>query len=213
MLIEKKPPLDRRVLRTRRNLRLALFSLILEQGYDLVTIEEITNRADVGRTTFYLHYRDKEDLLMESVGDLVDGLVDQLSHVPIEQWKEEEGGLDIGEVPLAPITLAFQHVAQNANLYRIILRGDGTYSAIQHLREIIIQAVLDLLRNFTSHDNLIMNPQVPLEVFVHSLAGAWIGLVSWWLEQDLPYPPEQVAVMYHRMFMRSTREILGIQQR
>ena len=132
---------------------------------------------------------------------------------PSNSGKRKREVLGIGEVPLAPITLAFQHVAQNANLYRIILRGDGTYSAIQHLREIIIQAVLDLLRNFTSHDNLVMNPQVPLEVFVHSLAGAWIGLVSWWLEQDLPYPPEQVAVMYHRMFMRSTREILGIQLR
>ena len=53
---------DRRVNRTRRLLREALLALIMEEGYDAVTIEEITDRADLGRTTFYLHYRDKEDL-------------------------------------------------------------------------------------------------------------------------------------------------------
>ena len=74
---------DRRVLRTRRALREALLSLILEQGYESVTIEEITDRADVGRTTFYLHYRDKEELLLECINGAVDDLVEEVSSIPV----------------------------------------------------------------------------------------------------------------------------------
>ncbi len=82
---------DRRVNRTRRQLREALFNLILEKGYDAVTVEEITARADVGRTTFYLHYHDKEDLLMESIGELVDDLIEQMARFPMDEWKLERG--------------------------------------------------------------------------------------------------------------------------
>lgn len=204
---------DRRVLRTRRSLRRALFNLILEKGYDAVTVEEITNRADLGRTTFYLHYRDKEDLLMESVGDLVEGLVAQLAGVPVDQWKLVLDGPAPGATPETGISIAFQHVAQNASLYRIILRGEGTYAAIQRLRETIVQAILELIESITARENVALKPQVPLEVFVHSLAGAWIGLVSWWLEQDMPQPPEQIAGMYYKMFLQSTGEILGLTPR
>ena len=210
MSIMNKNKTDRRVQRTRRNLREALFALILEKGYDSVTVEEITSFADLGRTTFYLHYRDKEDLLMESVRELVDGLISQLAQVPLDQWKLETDVALPGDVPVTAITPAFQHVAKNASLYRIILRGEGTYSAIQRLREIIIQAITELIESISARQQIVLNPQVPLEVFLHSLAGAWIGLVSWWLEQEMPLSPEEVAVMYHKMFMRSTREILGV---
>ncbi len=81
---------DRRVSRTRRSLREALMSLILEKGYDAVTIEDITTRADTGRTTFYLHYRDKEELLLESINEVVDGLFTQISQVPLAEWNLTE---------------------------------------------------------------------------------------------------------------------------
>jgi AcrR family transcriptional regulator len=210
MSIEKNNKTDRRIVRTRRSLRQAFYDLVLEQGYDAVTVEDITNRADLGRTTFYLHYRDKEDLLMESVRDLVDGLIAQLAQVPLNQWKLPESSQSTQEIPLTAITYAFQHVAQNANLYRIILRGEGTYSASRRLRDIIIRAITELIEGFSAHQGLIINPQVPLEVFLNGLSGAWIGLVSWWLEEDRPYTPEQMAVMYDKMFMRSTDEVLGL---
>ena len=60
-----KSKTDRRIQRTRQSLRTALLELIKEKGYDAISIEEITERANVGRATFYLHYKDKEDLLLE----------------------------------------------------------------------------------------------------------------------------------------------------
>lgn len=201
--------IDRRISRTRRSLQEALLALILEKGYDAVTVEDITNRADLGRTTFYLHYRDKEDLLMQTVQDLIDDLVNELAQTPLDVWELDEQG-DHGEVFVPAIALAFQHVATNADLYRVLLRGEGTYSALRRLREILSGAISDLIGHFTAYSQVKLKPQVPLEVFVNSLAGAWIGLMTWWLEEDMPYSSEEMAVMYQRMFMRSTREVLGL---
>jgi AcrR family transcriptional regulator len=190
-------------------LREALYNLILEKGYDAATVEEITARADVGRTTFYLHFRDKEDLLMESIGELVDDLIEQMAHIPLAEWKLESGSGS--GVPSPAITLPFQHVASNARLYRIVLRGEGTYSVNRRLREIIVQACAEMIQVLLGREKLgELNPQVPLEVFMNYLAGAWLGLITWWLESEMPYPAEQIAGMFQRMVMRGAREVLGI---
>jgi len=72
---------DRRVRKTRRALREAMQNLMAEKGYEQVTVEELTERADIGRTTFYLHYGAKQDLLLEQFDELLDQLVEQLSFV------------------------------------------------------------------------------------------------------------------------------------
>jgi AcrR family transcriptional regulator len=64
-------PLDRRIQRTRQLLRNALFALIIERGYESIAIQDITERANLGRATFYLHYQDKEELLKASVKALM----------------------------------------------------------------------------------------------------------------------------------------------
>src|SRR4051794_34863467 len=61
---------DRRVARSRRALKEALTDLILERGYESVTVQDVIDRADVGRSTFYAHFLDKDDLLMAILADL-----------------------------------------------------------------------------------------------------------------------------------------------
>jgi AcrR family transcriptional regulator len=200
---------DRRINRTRRLLRESLFALILEKGFDAVTIEEITQRADLGRTTFYLHYRDKEDLLMESIGELVEDLIAQMSNLPPERWRREDG--TFSQYPSPALVLPFQHVTQNARLYRIILRGEGSYTVSRRLREIIVQASEAMIHVLLEKEWLAsLNPQVPMDVFLNFLAGAWLGLVTWWLENDMPYPEEQMALMFQKMILYGAAEVLGV---
>ena len=202
---------DRRVSRTRRLLRDAFFALILEKGYESVTVEEITNRADLGRTTFYLHYHDKEDLLMESIGELVDDLILQMTALPLLVWDRESP--QGGAIPAPVLSLPFQHVARNADLYRIILRGEGTYSATRRLREIIIQASNEMIQVFIRRENLTMNPRLPMDVFLNYLAGSWLGLIAWWLENNMPYPPDEMAGMFQIIFIRGAQDVLGVKPR
>ena len=151
-------------------------ALILEKGYDAVTIEDITSRADTGRTTFYLHYRDKEELLLESINEVVEGLFTQISQVPLAEWglpsKESVEGA------LFPILLVFQNAAENADLYRVVLRGEGT-SRIQNLiRTLTASAISEFLRLMAERDGLTFHPVVPVEVFSNYFAGSLLGVLT-----------------------------------
>lgn len=198
---------DRRVLRTRKALRDALFALILEKGYDGVTVEEITTRADLGRTTFYLHYHDKEDLLMESIGMLIDNLVGEMIRLPLIDWTQ--GTLNEGEKPRPAITLPFRHIAENADLYRIILRGDGTHAVKRRMHEITAQTSNRLIGSLEDDAKRNLNPRVPMEVFHNYLAAAFLGFATWWLEAGMPYPPDEMAVMFQSLFVHGALDVLG----
>lgn len=107
---------DRRVQRTRLLLRQAMLSLILEQGYDAVNVQDITDRADVGRATFYLHYKDKEDLLLEVMAGIVEAFEQRIQQIPLEAWEMAEG---------APVAQVFLYAGEHAALYRAIMNGQG----------------------------------------------------------------------------------------
>ncbi len=190
--------IDRRILRTRRALKDALLALVLEKGYDDVTVEAITERADLGRTTFYLHYRDKEDLLLESIRELIDDLVDHIR---------------VSEAP--PILLAFQHAADNADLYRVILRGEGAYKARERLRRTIIQTIEGLFSEYLHAKPEIeqhrIQAAVPFEILANYFSGSLLGLLTWWLEEERPYSSEEMTEVFRRMFMNGARETLGME--
>ena len=198
--------MDRRVSRTRRNLRNALMALILEKGYDSVTIEEITQRADVGRTTFYLHYKDKEDLLIESIDAIIDDFIQQISSIPLSAWALSLEEADSSKDDLSPVLLVFQHAAENVNLYRVMLRGEGISRAQSQIRNVISTAVRDFLQNWIEKDDLVIHPTVSLEFFTNYFAGSLMGILTWWLEQDMPYEPLKMAVMFQKMFFRAPRK-------
>jgi AcrR family transcriptional regulator len=183
--------MDRRTRRTRQLLRDSLLALILEQGYDAVTVEEITERADLGRTTFYLHYKDKEDLLMKSIEAISNELLAQISNTP-------------------PILLVFRHAGENAVLYRIILRGEGARRATVWLQELISSAARNFLEMRAAQENLETRPSVPVEIFSNYFAGSLLGLVTWWLESNMPYPPEEMAEMFQKLFFQGARQVLGL---
>jgi AcrR family transcriptional regulator len=196
--------LDRRVSRTRRLLRDALMSLILESGYDAVTIEDITNQADVGRTTFYLHYRDKEELLLESIDAIIEDLMAQIAHIPLSAWSFSDG------VSISPIQLIFQHGAKHIDLYRVMLRGEGVSKAQGRIRNTISNAAKEFFNVRMVKEDISIQPVVALDFFVNYFAGALMGVLAWWLENNMPYPPDVMANMFQRTFVPGAMEVLGV---
>jgi AcrR family transcriptional regulator len=202
--------IDRRKNRTRRLLRAALLSLILERGYDALTIEDITEKADLGRATFYLHYKDKEELLLESIDELVDDLVKQVSKLLDEGWRvhPEKAGAQDGSG--SPFLMVFVHAAQNASLYRIILRGEGGPKVSARMKSIIIRELSRFIEQRAARDGSSAQPRVPMDVFGNYLAGALLGTLTWWLENDMPYPPEQAAGVFQQVFFLGALYALGV---
>jgi AcrR family transcriptional regulator len=205
MQITNKPT-DRRSLRTRRLLKEALFELILEKGYDAVKIEDITERADLGRTTFYLHYRDKEELLLESIDSIAEELLTRINLPDLNQTDADIAGLVQGA-----IIISFQHAYENAQLYRVILRGEGASSVSGRLHTIISQTALNILTARTKAGVLPPNPPVSLEVFANYFAGSLLALITWWLEEGAAISPDNMAVMFDRLFFAGGRSALTVE--
>jgi AcrR family transcriptional regulator len=203
--------MDRRVRKTRRALREAMLNLMEEKGYDQVTIEELTNRADIGRTTFYLHYNAKQDLLIEQFGELMDQLVAQLSQIPLSAWSQDGDMMAVDSHPNRPICMIFQHAAENEELYRIVLQGEGVDQAAERLQAIMTNAVNAYLSHKLGDESEQLTLQIPIDVFANYFAGALLGVIKWWLEAGMPYTSQEMEAMFFQMFLPGASLSLGME--
>lgn len=200
--MDKDVKMDRRVSRTRRQLRNALMALILERGYNAVTVEDITDRADLGRTTFYLHYRDKDGLLIESLEAIAEDLKNQV---------EQAAGLkmETGQVFSNPVSIVFRHVDVHRDLYRVILKGEGGSLAASRIRDIIEEAALEFFQRHMS--SLIGKPmEFPRGIVAGYFAGAMMGFINLWLDKELPYSGDEAAGLFMTLFFRGASRILNL---
>jgi len=168
-----------------------------------VTIEDITERADLGRTTFYLHYHDKEELLLESIDSTANELLERI----LPQVKGVRG-MDISGPALDAIRITFQHAYENAQLYRVILRGGGASPVSARLHEIISQTAARLLQLRLDAGNIQATPHIPVEVFSNYFAGALLAMITWGLETGATYTPDEMAVMFTRLFFIGGRSAI-----
>jgi AcrR family transcriptional regulator len=199
-------PTDRRVRRTRRALQDALISLILEKGYDAVTIEDITEKADLGRTTFYLHFRDKEELLMHAIDSICEEFLEKHATF-LDLFDNPKSALEKLKLNLDQRILyhIFTHARDNADLYKVMLRGEGGANASKRFTDIIAEEAvkrLNLVRDLTI--------KVPVDVFAASFAGTLMELITWWLEEDQPYSIEEMVSYYQQIFIKGALNTLNL---
>lgn len=198
--------LDRRVRRTRQALQDALISLILEKGYDSVTIEEITDRADLGRTTFYLHFRDKEELLLQAVESIAEDFIEKHA-VDLDRELKPELTLDSLRINLDERILfhVFEHARENADLYKVMLRGEGSSKTTERMRVLISDEAVKRLQYRES-----VELKVPLNFFGAYFAGALIEVVTWWLENDQLYDVNEMVAYFQQLFIFGAMETIRI---
>ena len=184
-------PTDRRVRRTRELLRGAFLSLIAEKGYDRITVQDILDRADVGRSTFYAHYRDKEDLLRGGFEDIRAALAAER-----DTAESEPGAGDDAEL-LEPLLAVFTHVEGHRQFWGPLSRKGGADLITRLLRE----SVDDLVRrHLQSHLQGSAIDPTQLETAVQFVAGACMGLLVWWLDdEDISSSAEEIHATFRRL--------------
>lgn len=172
---------DRRIQRTQQLLGNALIALSAEKGYDNVTIRDITERANVAYITFFRHYRDKRELLLQRLQQVVIELeVAARQAVPDETpaYHETEG------------LYIFRHVRQHRDFYSLLDYGSA--------RKQIQKALARMIQgHFELHATTI-----PVDIAAHHCAVSLIGLIDWWLEHDMPYTPERMAEIYYQIIVK-----------
>jgi len=190
---------DRRAQRTRELLQKALIELISERAYDAITIQDIVDRANVGRTTFYLHYSSKDELFISCH----EAIVSEFRIGPLHPLSREE--LLSPEAPPG-MTSAYRHLEDaRARLYQLF-QGKDSLLILRRIRDWSAQEIEASLRAaFAEADSTI-----PLDVLANYLAGAQIALVQWWLEKRQPHTPENLAQTFHRLQRAAIRDAFGL---
>jgi len=186
---------DRRVERTRTLLQKALIELIAERGYDAITIRDIVDRANIGRTTFYLHYNSKDELFMSCH----EAIVSQFHIGLLHPLSREE--LLSPEIP-AEMTSTYRHLEEGRALLYPIFQGKDSQLILRQIRDRSARAIEVNLRTiFDEADSTI-----PLDMLASYLAGAQIALMQWWLEKRRLHAPNQLTQALYRLQRAAIRD-------
>ena len=191
---------DRRVSRTRRVLHEALRSLILEKGYDRVTVQDVIDRADVGRATFYAHFRDKDDLLMSGFEEMRLSLRQQLAAPPRTEDTRAHDGLGFTRA-------LFEHAAGHRREYRAQVGSRSGGAILEAVHKELTSHVRAQLDQALARRRV--KPVVPVEIVTHYVVSALLALLTWWLDDDLPYTAEQMAQMFEQLTAPALNAALG----
>jgi AcrR family transcriptional regulator len=187
---------DRRVSRTRKALKEALTDLILEKGYEAVTVQDVIDRADVGRSTFYAHFVDKDDLLMAILADL------DVPGPDTSTWKPDD--------PAFAWTLElFRHFGSGKRLFKAVASGQSGSLA----RRETTQRLEDLARAELSRLEAGRKLDAfKLETVVRFLVGTFIGFMDWWMREENEHlPAEQVDHAFRSLVLPGVANVLELE--
>jgi AcrR family transcriptional regulator len=174
--------MDRRVLRTRDTLGNALVELMQEKVFDDITVQDVLDRAGVGRSTFYAHYRDKDDLFLSDVEDFLEMMATLLTR----------HGVRVERV--APVAELFGHIAEvrefvaalaaSGKMQDVLELGQGFFARSIEERLLLAGVEMDAAE---------------LKANAHALAGALFSLLDWWVDHGMTESPEAMDALFHRM--------------
>jgi AcrR family transcriptional regulator len=184
---------DRRVRRTRAALREALMVLMTQKGYDAVTVQEVIDRADVGRSTFYAHYTDKTDLLDDMLAQLRGRLLPPVSTEASDRRRPLRFSLEM-----------FRHVSDQRLLLLGLLGPSGGSPVVAHIERMLTEVVAGELGQLAAPE---APPRVPLDLVAASLVASFLATLRWWVDTEFAKTPEQMDALYQAMVAPGIRII------
>ncbi|MDX8477416.1 TetR/AcrR family transcriptional regulator [Mesorhizobium sp. VK24D] len=192
--------IDRRAARTRKALHQALLTLMLRKGYEALSVQDIIDEADVGRSTFYAHYTGKEDLLRSGFQMLRDELKD-----PRSAGAAAAGGSH--DDPLGFSAAMFEHAARYADHYRTMIGGRGGAVTENEIRLILSEMVRQEMPPTLYGD------AIPRDFVVQFIVGAFLTTLNWWFERKPGLLPSEVDAMFRGMVLDGLSPLIGDQPR
>jgi len=173
---------DRRILRTRDTLGDALVALMHEKNFDEITVQDLLDRAGVGRSTFYVHYRDKQDLFISDVEDFFENFSTALKRDGASPNR------------LLPVKELFMHIRQVREFYSAVVNS-GKMNDVQALgRGFFARSIDERLQKA----DLEIEP-VRRSAHAHALAGSFFSLLDWWIDKGMKADPTEMDELFHRM--------------
>ena len=188
---------DRRVQRTQQLLEAALLSLMKEKGFDCISVQEIIDRANLGRATFYAHYDNKEDLLESGFDGLLAALRERQREARLQPVSSEEQLFAFSRHLLA-------HADEHRGIFpAMVSQCDG--ALIQHLlRRLLLNVVREDVRAMRLHEKV---GAIPAEATVEFIAGGLFGLLMWWMNGKMRVPVDEVDRIFRKLAISALKAV------
>jgi AcrR family transcriptional regulator len=176
--------IDRRVRHTRDALGDALLTLMQAKPFETITVQQVLDRAGIGRSTFYAHYRDKDDLFLSDLEDFLEPMSTLL-------LRRREASNRV-----APVRELFAHVAEMRQLHAALIAADKLRDFSEMGQEYFARAIEQRLTELPSSRAIAPAQRAAM---AHAFAGALLSLMSWWVDHGASASPEEMDNLYHQM--------------
>ena len=185
---------DRRTIRTKKMIRNALSELIEEKGFNDISITDLTQRADINRGTFYLHYTDKYDLLEKVENEVIQEIQEQTKDIDSINLLN----IDALNEPLPFMIKLFEYFKENSNFMKAILGPKGDPIFHSKIKKFIETNLFEkgLSKTFNKENML-----VPEEYFISYVLSAHLGVVQQWVESGMKKSPKDMASILTKLFL------------
>jgi AcrR family transcriptional regulator len=187
--MQQRKKTDRRILRTRDTLGDALVALMHEKSFEKITVQEVLERAGVGRSTFYVHYRNKDDLFISDVEDFLELVAAMLKRRGASPKR------------LLPVQEFFAHIRDAKMFYAAVVKS-GKMKEVEALgRGIFARSIGERLQSVELE---IDGAQCAAQAY--ALAGSFFSLLEWWADRGMKQDPAEMDEVFHRMAWKGLAE-------
>lgn len=169
---------DRRIEKTRTAIYQALNDLLQEKKYPNITVQEIIDRANVGRTTFYSHFVDKDELLSSCIENIFESFN---GHRTGQVTPEHESRI----IPVAEL---FAHIQENSRSIVGVLMSESGELLLNKFQNYWNKKIEPYLLEHLSNEK----PKVPIDMLTSYITGTLTELIRWWIKTGEKYTPEQM---------------------
>ncbi len=183
---------DKRIRRTQKLLGEALIAEALEKGYKNITIQDVTQRADVGYRTYFRHFKGLDELLLSVAQDRLDQFY-ELLNIPMPGELIED---PVGTFNTIGATL-FQHIKDNQQAFRFLLLDPNLRFVLEPIQERACGKAETILAGL---------PQgtIPAGVAANHIISSTISLIRWWLENETPHSPRKMGLIFTDLIIQPT---------
>ena len=190
--------MDRRQKKTRSAILGALSSLLTEKNYDHISVQEIADRADVGRSTFYAHFETKDDLLRELCDELFDHVFSYAPDVDHDHDFTQTKG-----EPYAVITHILYHLRDNRRNILGILGSESGDRFLRFFRQYLTELYISHMLEGLERRKLSIDPRF----LVEHISASFVNLVQWWIRGGLEQSPEELTLYFKALISPVLQEM------
>jgi AcrR family transcriptional regulator len=188
MRLHGKQANDRRIEKTRKLLHEALNSLTREKPYDEITVQEILDRANVGRSTFYMHFRGKDELLVSAIREMLG---------PVHGSRQAHAGAIDQQITSFSLQI-FEHIHEHRRTAAVVMGPRAWAVAHEHVRRIVAEQIAEDVKRYLRARQKGAT-HIPPELLAHYVANTFILVLTWWVESQTRLQAKEVNTLFRSL--------------